>query len=166
MAKLYDHIIDEQANLIESASMFFVATTDPEGTDRSSDASYVNLSTKGGTPQQIIDKNRVTYIDYTGSGNETARHSVAGGPITVMMCSVDEENAATTRLYGTATVTTLENPSLASRLLVAPAEDINLPTRQVIDIEVKQTQKRTGDTECRRCLRSASAPSPILYKKK
>ncbi len=144
MAKWYDHIIDEQADLIESAPLFFVATADPDPANRPPDTSHVNLSPKGGTPLHILDQNRVAYLDYEGSGNETARHSMAGGPITVMVCSFDEENAAIVRLYGTATVTPLDKSTIIDLLLDSPAEDMALPTRQVIEIAVERTQTSCG----------------------
>lgn len=144
MAKWYDHIIDEQADLIKSAPLFFVATADPDPTSRPADTSNVNVSPKGGSSLHILDANHVAYLDYTGSGNETARHSIAGGPITVMVCSFDEENAAIVRLYGTATVTPLEDSPIADQLLGASAEDIALAARQVVDIIIERTQTSCG----------------------
>ena len=44
---------------------------------------------------EFVDRNRVAYLDYTGSRNETARHSIAGGPIAVMVCAFEQEDAAT-----------------------------------------------------------------------
>ena len=84
--------------------MFFVATADPDLRDGPTSAGPVSVSPKGGVPLYIIDRNRVAYLDYVGSGNETARHSIAGGPITVMVCSFDQESAAVVRLYGKAII--------------------------------------------------------------
>ena len=99
------------------------------------DIGPVNLSPKGGVPLHVLGPNRVAYLDHTGSGNETARHSIAGGPITIMVCSFDEDNAAIVRLYGTARVTPLEGSPLADVLVERPAAELKLPERQVIEID-------------------------------
>ena len=144
MADFYPGITDEQADLIESAGLFFVATADPDLREGPTSAGPVNISPKGGVPLHIVDRNRVAYLDYYGSGNETARHSMAGGPITVMVCSFEKENAAIVRLYGKATVTPVEESPLAARLLASPAGDLALPSRQVIDIHVYRTTTSCG----------------------
>jgi len=51
--------------------MFFVAT----GTADSS----INLSPKGSDTLRVLDANRVLWLNYTGSGNETAAHLLADG---------------------------------------------------------------------------------------
>ena len=144
MADYYRTITDEQADLIRNAQVFFVATADPALATGAHDVGPVNLSPKGGVPLHVIDNNRVAYLDYTGSGNETARHSMAGGPITVMVCSFDSENAAVIRLYGKATVSKVEDSPLAGLLMESPAKDIALPERQVIDIAVDATVTSCG----------------------
>ena len=40
-----------------------------------------HVSPKGGAPLHILGRDHVAYLDYLGSGNETARHSLAGGNI-------------------------------------------------------------------------------------
>ncbi len=143
MADYFDRITDKQADLIRQAPLFFVATADP-GLEPGANVGAVNVSPKGGVPLHVLDEHRVAYLDYTGSGNETARHSVAGGPITVMVCSFDREDAAVVRLYGHATVTPLEESPLAGRLLADPAESIALPERQVIEVTVDSTATSCG----------------------
>ena len=121
MGNTHPHITDEQAALIDGSPLFFVATADPGMASGPDDIGPVNLSPKGGVPLHVLGPNRVAYLDHTGSGNETARHSIAGGPITIMVCSFDEDNAAIVRLYGTARVTPLEGSPLADVLLERPA---------------------------------------------
>jgi hypothetical protein len=83
-------------------------------------------------------------LDYAGSGNETARHLLAGSPITVMICSFEDENAAIVRLYGTAQVVTLPESPLATELLKHGAKELKLTPRQVIDITVEKTTTSCG----------------------
>jgi len=59
MATEHAAITDEQAALIESAPLFFVASVDPSLQDRPNGAGPVNLSPKGGVPLHIIDPSRV-----------------------------------------------------------------------------------------------------------
>ena len=144
MADYYSTITDEQAALIRKAEVFFVATADPHLSGGVHGEGPVNLSPKGGVPLHVLGPNRVAYLDYVGSGNETARHSSAGGPITVMVCSFEKENAAVMRLYGNAKVVPLGDSPLAAQLMETPATEIALPERQVIDIEVTSTVTSCG----------------------
>ena len=143
MATYYTSITDEQAALIHSAPLFFVASVDPNLTKGPSDVGPVNLSPKGGVRLHIINRNRVAYLDYPGSGNETARHATASGPITVMICSFDEEDAAIVRLFGKATVTPFAGSPLAGVLAQESTSELKAP-RQVIEIEIEQTMTSCG----------------------
>ena len=144
MADDFPAITDEQADLIRNAKVFFVASADPALGEGPGGIGPVNVSPKGGTPLHIIDRNRVAYLDYKGSGNETARHATAGGPITVMVCSFEGADAGTVRLYGKATVTSVEDSPLSELLLQSPAEVLALPERQVIDIKIERTITSCG----------------------
>ena len=144
MATYHDGITDEQAALIEASQVFFVASVAPDLSAGPSGQGPVNLSPKGGSPLHIVDRNRVAYLDYTGSGNETGRHAAADGPITVMVMSMDGEDAAVVRLFGHASVMPVEESELRDVLLGAPADDIELPVRQAVDIRVESTQTSCG----------------------
>ena len=144
MATYYPSITDEQAALIKKAPMFFIATADPALGEGPEGEGPVNVSPKGGVPLHVLASNRVAFLDYIGSGNETARHSIAGGPITVMIASFEAENAGIVRLYGKAKVTPLGESPLAKLLLESPADEIKLTTRQVIEIEVEKTMTSCG----------------------
>ncbi len=143
MARPYTAISDEQAALIEAAPLFFVSTVDPLMEPTADGLGPINLSPKGGSPLRVLGPNLVAYLDYTGSGDETARHSRAGGPITVMVCSFEEDNCAIVRLYGTARTTPLEESALAGLLREQPAGELKLPERQVVEIDVE-----TAATSC------------------
>ena len=51
----------------------------------------------------VINKNKVCYLDYTGSGVETIAHIKENGRMTLMMCSYTEK-ANILRMYGTGRV--------------------------------------------------------------
>jgi hypothetical protein len=92
----------------------------------------------------VIDERRVAYLDYRGSGNETARHAAADGPVTVMIMSIDGEDAAIVRLYGRARITPIDESPLSERLLARPAESIGLPQRHIVEIDVESTATSCG----------------------
>lgn len=144
MASYYSLITDEQAELIKNTPLFFVGTSAPTKSDISEGVGPVNISPKGGVSLHIINPNRVAYLDYAGSGNETARHSAGGSSITVMICSFEDENAAIVRLYGKAEITPIEESPLAENLLKHGAKDLKLSPRQVIEIQVEKTSTSCG----------------------
>ena len=61
-----------------------------------------------------------------------------------MVCSLGEENAGIVRIYGKASVVPIDDSSLASVVLESPAEELRLPERQVIDVEVTRTTTSCG----------------------
>jgi len=144
MATSYTSITPEQRVLIEEAKLFFVAGVAPDLRKGPAGQGPVNLSPKGGVPLHIINEHRVAYLDYTGSGNQTALHANVGGPITVMVMSLDGEDAAVVRLFGRAHIVPIEESDLRERLLSTQAADIELPMRQVIDIAIEGTQTSCG----------------------
>jgi hypothetical protein len=143
MATYYSSITDEQAALIHSAPLFFVASVDPALTKGPGEVGPVNLSPKGGIKLHIIDPNHVAYLDYPGSGDETARHAQTNGPITIMLCSFDEDDAAIVKLFGKATVTPFKASALADVLAQASTSELKAP-RQVIEIEIERTITSCG----------------------
>jgi hypothetical protein len=144
MATYHPSITDEQAALIRSAAMFFVASADPQLAGGANEVGPVNVSPKGGVSLHILGPNRVAYLDYRGSGNETARHCAAGGPITVMVCSFEEEDAAIVRLFGTARPRPLDDSPLAQLLLEGRAADRKGSARQMIEVEIERTMTSCG----------------------
>jgi hypothetical protein len=144
MATYHSSITDAQAELIRNATMFFVASADPQLAGGSDGTGPVNVSPKGGVPLHMLGRNRVAYLDYLGSGNETARHCSAGGPITVMVCSFEDHDAAVVRLFGTARVTPLADSPLAPMLREAMIDGWKGPARQVIEVEVEKTMTSCG----------------------
>ena len=143
MATWYASITAEQAALIRKASVFFVATADPNLDGGTDGEGPVNVSPKGGVPLHILGPNRVAYLDYLGSGNETARHVAAGGPITVMVCSFEAHDAAIVRLFGQARITPLDESAVADLVRQSPAEELQ-SMRQVIEIDVNKTMTSCG----------------------
>jgi hypothetical protein len=142
MGAYYSSITEEQAELIRASRLFFVASADPSFANGPHGIGPVNVSPRGGVPLHIVSPRRVAFLDYPGSGNETARHSAAGGPVTVMVCSFECENAAIVRLYGKAKATPIADSPLAPALLEDAPPDSR--PRQVIEVEIESTMTSCG----------------------
>lgn len=136
MADWYDHIDDERRAFIESQHVFFVATasSDPGGT--------VNLSPKGRNLLRVLGPNLVGYLDYPGSGNETAKHTGENGRVTLMFCSFGK-TAGIVRLYGRGRSVEVDNP-LVRQHRDAFGEDLHPFVRQAFFIEVDRVQTSCG----------------------
>ncbi|MEQ1831556.1 MAG: pyridoxamine 5'-phosphate oxidase family protein [Candidatus Eisenbacteria bacterium] len=143
MASFFPLITPEQAALIESCALFFVASADPLLADGPEGEGPVNLSPKGGVTLHMISPRRVAYLDVNGSGNETARHARAGGPVTVMVCSFTSDDAAIVRLYGQARAVPLEQSVLAG-VLEGDARGLMSAPRQVIEVDIERTMTSCG----------------------
>lgn len=146
MAGVEHHITEEQAALIKNAPVFFIASTDSELAGGPDGVGPVNLSPKGGTPLHILSPNRVAYLDFGGSGNETARHASMNGPATIMICSFEQGDAAIVRLYGTTTTESIEGSELESLVRDGIADDPAMRDRQIIVMEVERTMTSCGYT--------------------
>ena len=142
MSSFFATITPEQAALIRSCALFFVASADPRLAAGPDGTGPVNLSPKGGVTLHMLSASRVAYVDTNGSGNETARHAAAGGPVTVMVCSFGVD-AAIVRLYGRARAVPFEQSALA-QLLTGQARQLMSSPRQVIEIDVERTMTSCG----------------------
>ncbi len=143
MGSYFTSITPEQAELIRRCALFFVATADPSLAPGPDGEGPVNVSPKGGVTLHQLSPNRVAYLDTRGSGNAIARHANAGGPVTVMVCSFEADDAAIVRLYGRARAVPLEQSELAV-LLQAEARHLMSSPRQVIEVDVERTLTSCG----------------------
>lgn len=137
MATWYDSITDPLREIIEQQHMFFVATapSDPE-------SGWPNLSPKGRTLLRVLEPNLVGYLDYPGSGNETAKHVEENGRVTLMFCRFDATTGVI-RLYGHGRRVDLDDPELI-RYRDAFAQDFHPFVRQAFFVDVEKVQTSCG----------------------
>ena len=95
MGQRYSEISDKLKQFIENQKLFFVGTTTAD--------SRVNISPKGMDSLRVLDKNRVVWLNVTGSGNETSTHIQENPRMTIMLTAF-EGNPMILRLYGDAKV--------------------------------------------------------------
>lgn len=133
MADFFDALEQKHMDFITAQQMFFVATAPKKG--------RINLSPKGLDCFRIISPTEVAYLDYTGSGNETAAHLLDDdGRITIMFNSFTR-NALIMRLYGRGTA---HGPDTARfQELMAMYEDAP-GIRQIFTIKIDNLQTSCG----------------------
>jgi len=95
MGQRYSEISEKIKNFIEAQKIFFVGTA--------TENSRINISPKGMDSLKIINKNRVIWLNVTGSGNETSAHIQENSRMTIMF-SAFEGSPMILRLYGNAKV--------------------------------------------------------------
>ncbi|GGE12636.1 pyridoxamine 5'-phosphate oxidase [Polymorphobacter glacialis] len=128
----YDHITDNQAAFIARQPVFFVATAAPDA--------RINLSPKGMDAFRVLGPNRVAWLDFGGSGNETNAHLLADGRMTIMFCAFDQP-ALILRLYGRGVPVLPQDPAWGE---LAAHFTIETGVRQIFDIAVESTQDSCG----------------------
>lgn len=143
MGRFFDTITEEQANLIKDSHIFFVASASVSNEIPPEGAGPVNISPKGASLLVQIDAKKVAYLDYPGSGNETARHICEGQSVTVMVMSTFAKDAAIVRLYGRGSIFKVEDYPHSKALLATKLEGWPDP-RQTIEINVERTQTSCG----------------------
>jgi hypothetical protein len=132
MGQQFTEISDKLKQFIEQQKIFFVGTATVD--------SRVNISPKGMDSLKVIDKNRVIWLNVTGSGNETAAHIQQLPRMTIMFAAF-EGNPMILRLYGEAKVIHVNDPEWAdlySQFKPIPG------ARQIFDLTVDLVQTSCG----------------------
>ena len=132
MAQQYSEISEKLIEFIKKQKLFFVGTAAADG--------RVNISPKGMDSFHVIHKNKVVWLNATGSGNETSAHIQENSRMTIMFASFEGEPTIL-RLYGNATVihrNDAEWESLLSLFNEIPA------SRQIFEVDVDLVQTSCG----------------------
>ncbi|MDG2090971.1 MAG: pyridoxamine 5'-phosphate oxidase family protein [Gammaproteobacteria bacterium] len=93
MSEKFSELSSSLTSFIEKQHVFFVGTARTTGT--------VNLSPKGMNSLKILNSKELVWLNYTGSGNESAAHILENPRMTIMLCSF-EKKPLILRLYGQA----------------------------------------------------------------
>lgn len=132
MGKKFAELNDKLIEFITQQKMFFVATAGADG--------RVNVSPKGMDSLRVIDDQHVTWLNVTGSGNETAAHVYENSRMTLMFCAF-EGRPMILRLYGQARVIHPRDAGWQKRLALFPA----LPgARQIFELTIDLVQSSCG----------------------
>ena len=136
MAKTYLELNHEQTEFIQTQKLFFV------GTAPTSDGK-VNVSPKGYNTLQIIDHKTLIYVDYYGSGNETANHINENQRVTLMWCSF-EETPVILRIYGRGLVINKDKTEFSDYMNEFFPELETRIIRQIFMINIESIQTSCG----------------------
>jgi hypothetical protein len=134
MAAFFDRLEEEHVAFIARQRVFFVATA--------TDGAHPNVSPKGYDTLRVLAADHLVFIDWPGSGNQTATHVAEHGRVTLMFCSF-ERTPLILRVYCSGRVLAArsgEFTALASRL----GDAVGPHTRQLIDIRVQRVQTSCG----------------------
>jgi hypothetical protein len=134
VGKIFDGIDDTLQSWIAQQPMFFVATAPLAGDG------HVNVSPRGHDSFSVLDRNRVGWVDYTGSGIETIAHLKENGRICVMFCSFDRRPRIV-RLHGRGRVAMPGTPDYDD--LVARHPD-HPSTRAAVVVDITRVSDSCG----------------------
>lgn len=134
MSKQLDAIDEALAEWLPRQPVFFVATAPLSA------QGHVNCSPKGGDSFRVLGPHEVAYLDYTGSGAETAAHLRENGRIVLMFCAFDGKPNVV-RLHGQGEVWTEGQAEFAALAAHFPP---NPGARAVVRVQVSRVSTSCG----------------------
>jgi hypothetical protein len=140
MGKVFDGIDERLAAWIAAQPLFFVgsAPLDADG--------HINVSPKGPIDTlRVLDERTVAYLDFVGSGAETAAHVRENGRIVVMLCAF-EGPPRILRLHGRAEVVPAADERFQSLLERARFSEPEVPEsrRAIMLVDVQRVADSCG----------------------
>ena len=132
MGKMYSEITSELSEWISQQKVFFVGTAAADG--------LINVSPKGLDTLRIQDRNKLLWLNLTGSGNETAAHLLESDRITIMFCAF-EGKPLILRIYGHARIIQENHKEWDILLKHFP---VTSGARQIIEITTDKVQTSCG----------------------
>jgi hypothetical protein len=132
MASFKSALTPDLIEFIRQQPVFFTASTTGSG--------RINLSPKGIDTFRVLGETRVCYLDYIGSGNETAAHLQHDGRLTIMFCSFGAKPLIL-RLYGKGKVIRPNTPAFTE---LEGLFELKTGVRQIIAMDVDSLQTSCG----------------------
>ncbi len=134
MSKQLDCISDELAAWLQRQHVFFVASAPLSA------GGHVNCSPKGGDCFRVLGPMQAAYLDFTGSGAETAAHLRENGRIVLMFCAF-EGKPNVVRLHGEGEVLTPDAPEFEA---LASGFPPNPGARALVRVSVSRVSTSCG----------------------
>ena len=134
MSKQVDQIDGELGAWLMKQHVFFVATAPNES------EGHINCSPKGGDSFRVLGPHTVAYLDYTGSGAETAAHLKQNGRIVVMFCAFDGKPNIV-RLHGHGKILIPGDSKFEELISLFPE---NPGTRSIVLVDVSRVSTSCG----------------------
>ena len=135
MGEIYETLSDQHQDYISRQKIFFTGSAAQTG--------RVNISPRPTDVLRVIDANTVAYLDYVGSGNETAAHILQIPRLTIMFCAF-EGPPRIMRLSGIGA--THQKGTETYQSLLADYYDNTAPrnARQIVTLNVDMVQTSCG----------------------
>jgi Pyridoxamine 5'-phosphate oxidase len=135
MATDYPSLDAKLRKFIASQHIFFTATA--------AENTRINISPRSTEWLRVIDDNAAVYLDKTGSGMETAAHTLHDGRITLMLCAFDKPPMIL-RLYGQGRAIFRGSDEYAAHLAEHFGNTEPLGARQMIRIDFDLVKTSCG----------------------
>jgi hypothetical protein len=132
MGSRFPELSDEHTQFIQQQRVFFVGTAAADG--------RVNVSPKGMDTLRVLEKNRILWMNLTGSGNETAAHILENHRMTLMFCAF-EGSPLILRVYGHVNILHPRDAGWSELGALFPP---SVGARQLVDMEIDLVQTSCG----------------------
>ena len=132
MGKQFESLSDKHIQFIEAQKIYFVGTAADTGT--------VNISPKGGDSLRVINGNQIAWLNFTGSGNESAAHVLQNPRMTIMFCAF-EGKPLILRAYGKVQVLHHKDAQWSEFSALFPS---NTGARQIFILDIDLVQASCG----------------------
>lgn len=133
MAKFSENLSSKEIDFINKQKMFFVSTAPKNG--------KINISPKGlDNTFKIINEDTILWLNYFGSGNETAAHLLEDNRMTIMFCAF-EGDANILRLYCEAKCIQEKDNNWDEYISHFP---VSRAARQVFEVKIKSVNNSCG----------------------
>ena len=135
MGEIYDTLSDQHQDYISRQKIFFTGSAAATG--------RVNISPRPTDVLRVIHANKIAYLDYVGSGNETAAHILQIPRLTIMFCAF-EGPPRIMRLSGTGA--THQAGAAEYATLLADHYNGSAPrnARQIVTLDIDMVQTSCG----------------------
>jgi len=134
VGRTYDGIDEDLAGWLTRQPLWFVGTAplSPDG--------HLNVSPRGHDTLSVLGRQRVAWVDLTGSGIETIAHLRENARICLMFCSFDHRPRIV-RLHGRGTVVLPGEPIFDEVVARHPSHP---STRAVVVVDVQRVSDSCG----------------------
>lgn len=133
MGKQYPVVTESDREFAARQRLFFIASSCGE---------EVNLAPKGEDCLLFLDEKTILLLDYPGSSNRTGRDIDAGGRVTIMFCSFDDESRVL-RLFCYGEKLGRNHPRFEETVRLFPEGDPDI-VRQVFKLHINSVESSCG----------------------
>lgn len=132
MGQKFEKLEQSHIKFIDEQKIFFTGTAANTG--------LVNVSPKGMDSFRVLSPEKVIWLNYTGSGNETAAHIMQNPRMTIMFCSF-EESPIILRIYGQARIIPIDTEE--GKKILSLFHNLK-GLRQIFELKIQMVQSSCG----------------------